>query len=54
MNNTADTGLNSAWSGQDVEHWHSDDLHAGRLVAGLITGLFVVGLLMYSIIWLTI
>lgn len=44
-----DTGLTDT----ELEHLHNDDLHAARIVVGLMTGVFTVGLVMYAIIcWL--
>jgi hypothetical protein len=32
---------------------HDDDLHAARIVVGLMTGVFVMGLLLYAfILWI--
>ena len=43
----------STFSDQEIEQMHADDFQAGRIVVGLITGVFVIGLLMYSFIcWL--
>ena len=38
----------------EMEHLHMDDLHAAKLVVGLMTGVFVIGLLMYSFIMLLV
>jgi hypothetical protein len=34
----------------ETDRWHTDDLHAAKIVVGLMTGVFVIGLLMYSFI----
>jgi hypothetical protein len=39
-------------SDQETERLHADDLQAGRVVVGIMTGVFLVGLLLYSIICL--
>ena len=51
MNPTSETDRKDVLSDQDMEHLHADDLHAARIVVGLITGVFFVGLLMYSFIF---
>ena len=52
MNTTSET-RSCALSEQELKCLHADDLHAGRIVGGLITGVFFVGLLMYAFIcWL--
>jgi hypothetical protein len=35
---------------QEMERLHADDRQAGRIVVGIMTGVFFVGLLMYSVI----
>jgi hypothetical protein len=37
-------------SDQEMERLHADDLQAGRVVVGIMTGVFLVGLLLYSFI----
>jgi hypothetical protein len=46
----ADDLLTNSISDQEMEGLHADDLQAGRIVVGIMTGVFFVGLLMYSII----
>lgn len=37
----------------EMDLLHDEDLHAARLVVGLMTGVFVIGLLMYAtIMWI--
>ena len=38
----------------EMERLHADDLHAARIVVGLITGVFVTGLLLYAFILLVV
>ena len=35
---------------QEMERLHAEDLQAGRIVVGIMTGVFFVGLLLYSFI----
>jgi hypothetical protein len=51
VNPTSKTDRNEGLSEQDLEQLHADDLHAARLVVGLIAGVFFMGLLLYSFIW---
>jgi hypothetical protein len=38
---------------RDMHQLHDDDLHAARIVVGLMTGVFVMGLLLYAfILWI--
>lgn len=40
-------------SDEELDRLHADDLHAGRIVVGLITSVFTIGLVMYAFIcWL--
>lgn len=41
-------------SNEEIESLHADDLHAARIVVGLMTGVFLIGLLLYSFIWLMV
>jgi hypothetical protein len=34
----------------DISRMHDDDMHAARIVVGLITGVFTTGLILYSVI----
>lgn len=45
-----ETILKSPFDAQEVQHLHDEDLHAARLVVGLITGVFVLGLFLYAFI----
>jgi len=35
----------------EIERLHADDIHAARIVVGLMAGVFLVGLLLYAFIW---
>lgn len=34
----------------EIDHLHDDDLHAARIVVGLMTAVFTIGLVMYAVI----
>ena len=51
MNTVSEADRKDALNDQEMERLHADDLHAGRIVVGLMTGVFVMGLLLYSFIW---
>jgi hypothetical protein len=51
MGTASETERKDALSDQDMERLHADDLQAGRIVVGLITGVFAIGLLLYAFIW---
>jgi hypothetical protein len=44
----------NALTREDIERLHTDDLHAARMVVGLMAGVFLVGLLLYLFIWLVV
>ena len=53
MATATQTGPENRFSNEEVDHLHNDDLHAARIVVGLMTGVFTMGLLMYAFIcWL--
>lgn len=40
---------------REIEQLHDDDVHAARIVVGLMAGVFTLGLLLYSFIfWLVL
>ena len=49
--NTSETAPNDKMSDEELKRLHADDLQAGRVVAGIMTGVFFVGLLLYSFIF---
>jgi hypothetical protein len=51
MNTSSETDRKDDLSEETMKHLHGDDLQAGRMVVGIITGVFFVGLLLYSFIW---
>ena len=51
MNPTLESDLKDALTDQDMDGLHVEDLHAARIVVGLMTGVFVIGLLMHSFIF---
>jgi hypothetical protein len=50
MNIIPETNRNIALSEHDMDRLHNEDLHAARVVVGLMTGVFLMGLLLYSFI----
>jgi hypothetical protein len=54
MNTMPETDRTNAFSDQDMDRLHNEDLHAARIVVGLMTGVFLMGLLLYSAIFLIV
>jgi len=50
MATVTDRTTDTSFSDEELDHLHSDDLHAASLVVGLMTGVFTIGLLMYAAI----
>jgi hypothetical protein len=48
------TSQNPMLADDELARLHSDDLHAAKLVVGLIGGVFLIGLLLYSAIFLIV
>lgn len=44
------TAPENGLSNEELDHLHNEDLHAARIVVGLMTGVFTMGLLMYAFI----
>jgi hypothetical protein len=51
MYNDPKSKVNPAITAEEIERLHTDDIHAARIVVGLMAGVFLVGLLLYSFIW---
>ncbi len=50
MERPAEMSQNDGLSQEEMERCQADDLHAARIVVGLMTSVFVTGLLMYAMI----
>ena len=51
MNTSSETDRKDDLSDEGMRRLHNDGLQAGRIVVGIITGVFFVVLLLYSFIW---
>jgi hypothetical protein len=50
MTPAADTHSTPTLSASELDHLHSDDIHAARIVVGIMTAVFTAGLLLYAAI----
>jgi hypothetical protein len=53
MNTSPETDRKGDLRDEGMKRLHYGDLQAGRIVVGIITGVFFVGLFLYSFIWWT-
>jgi hypothetical protein len=51
MPNDLNTDRNPFLTNEEIERLHADDVHAARIVVGLMGGVFLVGFLLYAFIW---